>query len=412
MKKLLFFLIIISAGLGFLINKAEAGTGDNVSGWAWSENIGWINFNGSNYGVTINSNGNFSGYAWSENIGWIDFAPAGPYPASPNYSACLDLPGAGQACDGIGNYNVGGWARVLSYGGGWDGWIKLRGINYGISIDKKTGDFSGYAWSDIVVGWINFQGINYKVKTTFAFNSPPDKPTKVGDGESWNHCSYQGKSITTFSWTYSDPDSDFQSAYEIEVDDNSSFNAPKFNHLVNLAATSYVLDLSQDDNLDWISQLAWNTTYFWRVRVKDNQGNWSDWSSPDSFQTPKHAYPWPDFNFTPLEPTQGEIVAFNSGLSQVYGGAVISSYLWAITQGAGQYVDGTSNISANPHIIFSTPANKIKLAVTDSDGYSCQSSEKPVAAQLPLPEYKEVAPTSWLQKIFFSLTKFWKFATL
>src|SRR3989344_1840935 len=155
-----------------------AGIGDNVSGYAWSENIGWINFNctnlgacgTTNYGVTINStNGNFSGYAWSENIGWINFAPAGPYPASPNYYSCLDLPGAGQACHGIGNYNVGGWARALSYGGGWDGWIKLRGTTYGVSIDNGTGDFSGYAWSDAVIGWIKFAGTNYKVKSTLSF---------------------------------------------------------------------------------------------------------------------------------------------------------------------------------------------------------------------------------------------------
>lgn len=62
----------------------------NVWGWAWSENIGWINFNCYNdyngdgirennclpidYGVKINgSTGVFSGYAWSENIGWISF---------------------------------------------------------------------------------------------------------------------------------------------------------------------------------------------------------------------------------------------------------------------------------------------------------------------------------------------------
>jgi hypothetical protein len=32
-----------------------------------------------------------TGYAWSENIGWIDFAPSGPYPATPNYSGKIDL---------------------------------------------------------------------------------------------------------------------------------------------------------------------------------------------------------------------------------------------------------------------------------------------------------------------------------
>lgn len=51
----------------------------NLSGYAWAENVGWINFNpnvlgdSSDYGVTIDFDGNFSGYAWGENIGWINF---------------------------------------------------------------------------------------------------------------------------------------------------------------------------------------------------------------------------------------------------------------------------------------------------------------------------------------------------
>lgn len=45
----------------------------DLSGYAWGENIGWINFAPSNGGVHINSSGEFSGYAWGENIGWIIF---------------------------------------------------------------------------------------------------------------------------------------------------------------------------------------------------------------------------------------------------------------------------------------------------------------------------------------------------
>ncbi|MDZ7726637.1 MAG: carboxypeptidase-like regulatory domain-containing protein [Candidatus Campbellbacteria bacterium] len=46
----------------------------NLSGYAWGENIGWINFAPSEGGVTIDENGEFNGYAWSENIGWIVFS--------------------------------------------------------------------------------------------------------------------------------------------------------------------------------------------------------------------------------------------------------------------------------------------------------------------------------------------------
>ncbi|MBP6912086.1 MAG: carboxypeptidase regulatory-like domain-containing protein, partial [Candidatus Pacebacteria bacterium] len=44
-----------------------------LSGYAWGENTGWINFAPTNGGVIILSNGQFDGYAWSQNFGWIQF---------------------------------------------------------------------------------------------------------------------------------------------------------------------------------------------------------------------------------------------------------------------------------------------------------------------------------------------------
>jgi len=59
----------------------------NLSGWAWSENYGWISFDcgtdgdpgtnlclASNYQVTMDPDiGKFDDYAYSGNIGWISF---------------------------------------------------------------------------------------------------------------------------------------------------------------------------------------------------------------------------------------------------------------------------------------------------------------------------------------------------
>jgi len=90
-KVILFFALFLSFGL-FAFIQVEADENDNVWGWAWSENIGWISFNGVNYGVNIDpASGDFSGYAWSENIGWIKFDPAGPYPNPPINSADINF---------------------------------------------------------------------------------------------------------------------------------------------------------------------------------------------------------------------------------------------------------------------------------------------------------------------------------
>ncbi len=55
--------------LGDITNDGEG----NLSGYAWSENTGWIKFNPTNGRVIINSSGEFTGSALGENIGWIIF---------------------------------------------------------------------------------------------------------------------------------------------------------------------------------------------------------------------------------------------------------------------------------------------------------------------------------------------------
>jgi len=230
--------------------------------------------------------------------------------------------------------------------------------------------------------------------TTPTCNAAPQKPNT--SPVAFDNCSFQGKSTPTFSWTYSDPDGDPQSAYEIWIDTDASFANPRFNNLVNVAATSYSLDLNHDDEGDWLSELAWNTVYHWMVRVKDNQGNWSDFSTPSNFQTPRHAYPYPGFSWDPLEPTQKEVVIFTPDQAGLF-------YLWTVTQGDATFVDSTAPTSFSPHITFTTTDNKIKLRVTDSDAYSCESEEMDITAQLPLPEYKEVPPIIWFKSIFSEL---------
>lgn len=108
----------------------------------------------TSYGVVIpDDNTNVTGYAWSENLGWIDFNPAGPYPSTtPNYNYSVKRNG---------DY-LEGWARIVSIpqagtnAGGWQGWIKMRGSNYGVQISKMSNDQSTYAWSD-ELGWIDFK---------------------------------------------------------------------------------------------------------------------------------------------------------------------------------------------------------------------------------------------------------------
>ncbi|MCX6354509.1 MAG: hypothetical protein NTZ78_06355, partial [Candidatus Aureabacteria bacterium] len=46
-----------------------------LSGFAWAEVTGWINFQTSHSRVYMDEIGQFYGYAWGENVGWMHFGP-------------------------------------------------------------------------------------------------------------------------------------------------------------------------------------------------------------------------------------------------------------------------------------------------------------------------------------------------
>src|SRR3989344_9647781 len=99
-KRIITLLAVSSLAILFFVVSAQianAGLTHNVSGFAWSDNIGWISFNSTDcdrdgngtisqaeadiytacpvggtpsYGVTIDAaTGAVTGYAWSDNIG-------------------------------------------------------------------------------------------------------------------------------------------------------------------------------------------------------------------------------------------------------------------------------------------------------------------------------------------------------
>ena len=149
--------LITVMGGGWIVAASSA---DIVGGWAWSDAFGWLSFNdtntgsGGSYGVSLDATGAFSGYAWSERVGWVSFAPPGPYPSVPNTPARLDLV-TGEAS---------GWVRVLAlqtYNN--SGWVKLKGPQYGVSLDKSSCVLVGWAWSS-ELGWVHFLGSQYKVQ--------------------------------------------------------------------------------------------------------------------------------------------------------------------------------------------------------------------------------------------------------
>jgi len=186
-----------------------------------------------------------------------------------------------------------------------------------------------------------------------------------------------GPGATIFSWTFTDPDGDSQSAYQVQVDNNSNFSSPEVDSgKINSSSNSYTPQTG----------LNYNTTYYWRVMVWDSKGAQSLWSYGPSFTTPKHLWPTPDFTFSPEKPYLGQVVQFTDK-SQAFGGTTIKSWDWTFQNG-----NPPSSTIQNPTTTFSSIGkSKITLKVTDSSGYSCSVS-KSLRTTYPLPFWKEIPP--------------------
>ncbi len=136
-------LLSVAAFLGSMIPAAYASqtngtiTGGGNNGYAWSDNIGWINFGNTNGNITITDSG-VTGYAWSNNSGWINMAPT-------NGGVTVAASGA------LSGY---AWGSSL-------GWINFSGISI-----NSSGQFTGQA-TGAAVGTLTFDCGNCSVTTDY-----------------------------------------------------------------------------------------------------------------------------------------------------------------------------------------------------------------------------------------------------
>ncbi len=160
-------LILFVVALWAVPRETLSQASSSITGFLWSDTIGWVSTNcadlgtcaTSNYGLTIASDGTISGYAWSEHIGWISAQ-------SSDLTGCPTAPCTAR----MEEYAMKGWLKALSandaQSGGWDGFISLNGSNYGPTLGSD-GMFSGYAWGDMNVGWLSFATSYDAAETTW-----------------------------------------------------------------------------------------------------------------------------------------------------------------------------------------------------------------------------------------------------
>lgn len=471
----------IGLNISFAEASSDPCSSHNVYGWAWSENVGLISFScenttsvgsGVDYGVDIStSTGQFSGYAWAgggedsdgsstSSIGWIMLNPppdhvTGDYPSDPQYPTKVSF----DSCNG-GKCPVSGWARACvgtvdndcnstTTSDGWDGWIKMRGTldssstEYGVDINATSPikEFDSWAWggdddstNSAVVGWLSFNCTDtdscatsdYKVLTSLDF-PPSATSTKISVNSPYYCGVSAGSGLVDFEWVYEDTDNDNQDAYWLQVATDSDFS----NKVVDAVVTGSpvvpggtetagvqvkISPTPTTTDLD----IGYNNTYYWRVKVKDAAGNWSEWAKgPSSFDIISHAKPWPQFDYSPSQPSVNEVVVTRNS-SICYdadnNATTCDSWLWTVNgastpDNTWDFATGTATSEKPEFIFFNHSTYNVVLRATDSSPqtYSCSSLPKPISVSLPLPEWREVAPVSLFREFWDDIAEVFRF---
>jgi hypothetical protein len=239
-----------------------------------------------------------------------------------------------------------------------------------------------------------------------------------------------GLDNVTFLWTYNDPDAEentnTQNYYEIQIKKKTSESDDPANPgffdsglLVNVSKylsvhyyTFNPLDLEPDQSFEY------DSTYYWRVRVQDVKGAFSEWvvyngpNDPDgngdskSFSTPLHKYPEADFSFLPnCEeshcPDFGEEIDFTDNSVAHDADEGIDKWEWDF-DGDGT-IDKTINrteeiVNGDATYVYLNPTfnqYRAKLIVTDSDGFICYKIKQvELASGKEYPKWNEITPST------------------
>jgi len=339
-------------------------------------------------------------------MGYIDFNSSGPYPGQPNYSVQIndqgEMSGWARACN-VFQSGCSGTLKPNGERGGWDGWIKFRkdpadsGADYGVYVDANTGEFHGWAWGGDVVGWISFNHENldqvpfdYHVETSYSFVIPPVASDLQKDSETY--CSVAETCVgqkergnISLSWLYENDGGYNQEQYALGISTNPGTIeavATRTQTVIPGDRGSTKLDVVPSPILSNL-EIGYNDTYYFQVKTKDTEGNWSDWSNQISTSTPLHAYPWVCFDYEPADPSAGELVTFTDQ-SEVYGGASKILISWDFENGTP-----ATAIGAVATTTFSTGEDQlVELTIRDSSGYQC-TGKGTLDISLPMPDWIE-----------------------
>lgn len=361
------------------------------------------------YGVEIDiTTGALSGYAWSDNIGWISFEPVSVV-GCPDTSFIPDpIPGSPcQAYINLTDGKVYGWARACSVFdsgcsgavtsgnlGGWSGWIKFDGSDplYESYLDSvpNPSEFRKWAWGDnVVIGWVSLNNIDtggpvdYEVKTDLKSNTPPVASFTCEDsvGAILNPCqTYLGTPLYLINRsTDSDGSIVLSTWYQDGVSLYSCFlpGDPLCDNTYGGSRGQWSVKLYVEDDLGGFNETAPIIVTVLRDIVASFQCS-LDQEEPRTWQ--------PCSAITPIEGDTLYLKDTSVPSERDFGvNAAINSWEWRIV--------GGGIIGNIPEVEFEgvLPSMVIRLTVTDDNGRTA-SKDEPLSSIMPLPIWREIPP--------------------
>ncbi|MFC1629617.1 right-handed parallel beta-helix repeat-containing protein [Patescibacteria group bacterium] len=219
--------------------------------------------------------------------------------------------------------------------------------------------------------------------------------------------------LADLQWTYDEQTSSPQSGYLIELDDNGTFVAPLWTSCDSDPYCALVGTIVPPETSEIFTigvpagTLSYgNITYYWRIKVFDQELEESDWSSTDSFTTDDHAGPQVDRDVDPESPFVSTPVQFTDISichdSAALGGGSYDCNIRALSEGLGNvtyYWDfdyDNPGVSTSPevnpeHTYIAEGSYTVFQQVTDEASVTCGETF-PMSTSLPLPTWREILP--------------------
>ena len=246
---------------------------------------------------------------------------------------------------------------------------------------------------------------NDYAKESFVLCAPLDKsPDKPYDLDSIVSGPCAPVPMVDLTWTYNEQTGSPQKGYRVELDTNGTFANPLWKSCDPALYCVEEGTITPETFTIWVPTagiISYGNTYYWRVKVFDQEMEESVWSDTQSFQTPPRPGPQIDRDYSPEKPLVNQSVNFTdtSICYDAFGGYDCISraspaggvtYCWDFDWHLEDV--GCDSTNAATSFSYAKPGNySVLQKVTDENGIMCDDIFN-VKVEVFLPRWREVAP--------------------